>query len=248
MGDMTQPSDPFFEPYDRRQIAYGNVASVALQAYLDQVDRRGCALDLGAGAGRDTIAIAAAGYQVTAIDRSRRGCQRIAERAMKSGVKPRVQTVTADVRDFPIQPKSFDLVVATTVLDHLPPGDARDLWERMSAALTDTGAIYVEVHTTEDPGSGQLPGSASPAPVSETATEVINYFTPNQLLQWAGEPASRLRVLRYEERLEWDYTHGPEHLHGKAVLLAVRQGHHPAWFGQPAVFPKREHAEQEPKR
>jgi hypothetical protein len=38
--------------------------------------------------------------------------------------------------------------------------------------------------------------------------------------------------------LEWDYTHGPEHLHGKAVLLAVRDGWHPDWYGQPAAFPK----------
>ena len=124
------------------------------------------------------------------------------------------------------------------MLDHIPAIDAMDLWHRMTAALTDNGFLYVEVHTTEDPGSDCYPGSESDAPVSETANAVVNYFAPNQLARWATATDSGLRVLRYEERLEWDYTHGPEHLHGKAVLLAVRSGTHPDWYGQPPAFPK----------
>jgi len=240
MGGMPQQTDPFFEPYDRTEIAYGEISSFALQAYLDQIDAPGRALDLGAGAGRDTIAIARAGFQVVAVDRSRRGCERIAERAAELGVESRVQTVVADVRGFQHEANSFDLVVATTVLDHLPAADAGKLWEAMNNALTDRGALYVEVHTTEDPGSDQPPGLYSDAPMSETAAEVVNYFAPNQLLMWASESTTKLRVLRYEERLEWDYTHGPEHLHGKAILLAVRSGYHPPWYGQPAAFPRRE--------
>ncbi|MCG8648481.1 MAG: class I SAM-dependent methyltransferase, partial [Pirellulales bacterium] len=114
----------------------------------------------------------------------------------------------------------------------------RLVWRKMVNALSQSGFLYVQVHTTEDPGSDQPPGNQSDAPVSETAAAVINYFAPNQLANWALEPESRLRILRYEERLEWDYTHGPEHLHGKAVLLAVGQEHYPNWYGHPPAFPR----------
>jgi cyclopropane fatty-acyl-phospholipid synthase-like methyltransferase len=236
---MPKAADPFFEPYDRDQVAYGSVPSSAVQAYLDQVTVPvGCkALDLGAGAGRDSLALARAGFDVTSVDLSQRGLDRIVERAEKSGLGERVNPTVGDVRELDLPVNHYDAIVATTVLDHLPPEDAEAVWSRMVAALAPQGFLFAEVHTTEDPGSDRWPGSARDAPVSETAAAVINYFAPNQLVEWALQ--AKLRVLRYEERLEWDYTHGPEHLHGKAVLLAVPQGFHPNWFGQPAAFPRR---------
>lgn len=236
---MSDAPDPFFEPYSRDDVAYGSTPSAALRAILEQTGAGGDAIDLGAGAGRDTIALAVAGYDVTAVDLSQRGLQRVQQRAAEAGVSGRIKTLVADVREVEMQPSSYAGIVATTVLDHIPAEDAIDVWKRMAAAVSDQGFLFVEVHTTEDPGSDQMPGRASDAPVSETADAVINYFAPNQLARWATMPESRLRVLRYEERLEWDYTHGPEHLHGKAILLAVREGNHPQWYGQPPAFPRR---------
>ena len=237
---MSPAADQFFEPYDRDQIAYGDQPSPVLLAYLEQIGGGGTALDLGAGAGRDTIALARAGYHVTAVDLSQRGLERIEQRARLAGVSDRVETSRCDVRELAVAADGYDAVVATTVLDHIPYQDAIDVWHRIAASITPRGFLYTQVHTTEDPGSDRPPGSESTAPVSETANAVINYFAPNQLAAWAIDPQHRLRVLRYEERLEWDYTHGPEHLHGKAVLLAVRQGYHPDWLGQPPVFPRQE--------
>ncbi|MCC9600130.1 class I SAM-dependent methyltransferase [Stieleria sp. JC731] len=236
---MPQIEDPFFEPYDRDDVAYGETPSAPLAEYLKQIPTTGEALDLGAGAGRDTIAMAKAGFNVTAVDLSERGAERILQRAKRKEVPERVQTRVADVCEYQIEPDSFDLICATTVLDHISAADAKRVWGAILAGLRPKGALYVEVHSTEDPGSDQLPGSQSDAPVSETAGAVINYFAPNELLRWATETDADLRVLRYEERLEWDYTHGPEHLHGKAVLLAVKQGTYPPWYGQPPAFPRR---------
>ena len=248
-GDHSQPhrttammpdvADPFFEPYDRDKVAYGEAPSADLAAFLAQVPRTGKAFDLGAGAGRDTLALAAAGFDVTAIDLSDRGVARIQQRAKETGVAERIQTLTADIREVDLPAGSLAAVVATTVLDHIPAADAKSLWQRMCDSLRHDGLMYVEVHTIDDPGSDAEPGLHRDAPVSETADAVVNYFAANQLAAWAVAPESRLRILRYAERLEWDYTHGPEHLHGKAILLAVRAGHHPDWYGQPAAFPRR---------
>ena len=93
---MTETTDPFFEPYDRDRIAYGDVPSAPLEAYLHQVDCSGRAIDLGAGAGRDTIALAKAGFEVLAIDLSERGAERIRQRAENAGVGNRVRTRVAN--------------------------------------------------------------------------------------------------------------------------------------------------------
>ena len=77
---MTSPSsDYFFDVYNRDDIAYGMEPSAALEAFLKQAARNGGkAVDLGAGAGRDSIALALAGYDVTSVDLSDRGLARIA--------------------------------------------------------------------------------------------------------------------------------------------------------------------------
>ncbi len=240
----TPQSDFFYNAYDRDEIAYGIEPSAALADYLTQTvatatqPLRG--IDLGAGAGRDTLALAASGYDVESVDLSERGLARIAERATARMLSDRVQTRLADVRHIEFPVATYDAVIATTVLDHIPAADADRVWQRMCDSLTRTGFLYVQVHTTEDPGSCLPPGNLSREPISETAAAVINYFRPNQLAAMAVNEKSKLRILRYEERLEWDYTHGPAHQHGKAVLLAVRAGFHPPWYGQPAAFPKRD--------
>lgn len=233
-------TDFFFDAYNRDEIAYGLEPSAALAAYLQQIPGGGPALDLGAGAGRDTLALAAAGYEVTSVDLSARGLDRIAERAEKMGLHENVNVQKTDVRGFTFKPNHYNAIIATTVLDHIPEADAADVWKSMCAGLAPSGFLYVQVHTTEDPGSGVAPGNTSDEPVSETAGAVVNYFPPNRLVAMAIDTTANLRVLRYEERLEWDYTHGEPHQHGKAILLAVRADFHPNWFGQPPAFPKQD--------
>jgi SAM-dependent methyltransferase len=228
-------NDIFFDAYDRDDVAFGLLPSAELLSYLQQVAPNGSAIDLGAGAGRDTLALAAAGLQVHAVDLSQRGLSRIRERAAQLNLADRITTQVADARQVKLPPGQSAVIVATTVLCHLPEPDGLELWQRMSDAIDGTGMIYAEVHTTEDPGSNQAPGRDNPNPISETAGAVLHYFQSGELLQWAMRTPS-LRVLRYEERLEWDYTHGSEHQHGKAILLAVRSGYYPPWYGHPIAF------------
>ncbi|MEL6897521.1 MAG: class I SAM-dependent methyltransferase [Planctomycetota bacterium] len=230
-------SDAFHQVYDREDIAYGLTPSAELAAYLHAVHPTGTAIDLGAGAGRDTLALAAAGLQVTSVDLSPRGLERIVQRATERGIQQHVTTVHADVREFDFPVGTVQVLCATTVLDHIPSNDADAVWPRFVQSLDPTnGVMYVEVHSTEDPASDQPPGCDSSAPRSETAEHVVNYFAPGRLVRMALDAG--LRVLRYEERIEWDKTHGPEHQHGKQILLACVPGFCPEWFGHPKAFPK----------
>jgi len=230
-------TDHFYHVYDRKDCAYGEIPSAPLVQYLDQSGCQGIALDLGAGPGRDSIALARRGYDVTSIDTSARGLQELERRCQSLGLAHRVDLQCADVRHVRIPRGHYDVIVATTILDHLPIDDAEALWQRMVAGLADQGVLYVEVHTTDDPGCQTCTAEDKAAPVSETAEWVVNYFKRGLLLAMAvAHP--RLRILRYEERYEWDYTHGPEHKHAKAILLATTAEHDPPWFGYPRAFPK----------
>ena len=225
----------FDAAYSRAEPAYGSRPSSPLAAFLNQTGHQGIAFDLGAGAGRDSMAMAAAGYYVHCFDLSAIGITRIEKQADKSGLAKNIKTHQIDVRDIEFPGGGIDLIVATTILDHLQESDAQNVWGRMLAGLNHQGVLYVEVHTVDDPGCAECPQKFQEAPVSETADAVETYFQPNQLANWALRKDAALRILHYEERLEWDKTHGPEHLHGKAILLAERLGAHRLWRGENPV-------------
>lgn len=230
--------DLFAQAYDRDEITFGLQPSSELASYIHQVKPTGLAIDLGAGAGRNALALARSGLRVRAIDQSERGLERLSELAKAMEVDGLIETLRADLRDVRLPQRSISVMVATTVLDHLSLQDATAQWLRMEQSLNDQGVIYAEVHTTEDPGCAAPPGRNNPFPVSETAAAVKHYFAAGELLRLAMASGA-LRVLRYEERQEWDYTHGTEHHHGKAVLLAVRSGYYPPWYGHPLAFPRK---------
>ncbi len=66
---------PFVDLYQRETPGYGLLPSGELASYLKQVKPKGEAWDLGAGAGRNTLALARAGLHVSAFDLSVTGIQ-----------------------------------------------------------------------------------------------------------------------------------------------------------------------------
>jgi cyclopropane fatty-acyl-phospholipid synthase-like methyltransferase len=220
----------FSRVYRADATTYGAAPSFEVMHFIDQclagVGMR--ALDLGTGPGRNALALARRGFDVTAVDVAKAGLQALEAEAAREGLEDRVHGRVADIRTLPYDRGSFEVIVAATVLDHIPREDASRLLPSLFEALSANGVIYIEVHTTEDPGSPVGAGRRSDAPVSETAGAIRHYFAPNELLRLV---AGRVRVIRYEERIEWDETHGRHHEHGKAVLVGVRQGSHPRYFG-----------------
>src|SRR5690242_16199175 len=69
---------------------------------------RGRALDVAAGAGRNSGYLAACGLSVVAVDRSRAGLERGKELAREKGV--RIHWVQADLENFVLPRSSFDVI------------------------------------------------------------------------------------------------------------------------------------------
>ncbi len=151
--------DLFVDLYQRDTPGYGLQPSSELASYLKQVKPEGLAWDLGAGAGRNTLALARAGLRVSAFDLSATGVQRINELADEFHLGTRIESRVTDIRDLEFPVGKLAVVVATTVLDHIPADDFADVWDRIERSLAADGFIYAEVHTTEDPGCAQAPGA-----------------------------------------------------------------------------------------
>ena len=119
----------------------------------------GTAIDLACGAGRNALYIAERGWEVTAVDGSKRAIELVRERSASRGLHVRTEVADLTAPNFTIQPDVFDLVLIAYYLQ-------RDLFAKAKAAVRRGGVVVAIVHTPE-PGEtwsekrarpGELPG------------------------------------------------------------------------------------------
>lgn len=95
---------------------------------------KGRALDLGAGAGRDTRYLLEQGFQVTAVDAEPRAV------ALLSALpQTRLRVVQSSFEDFTFADAAYDLISAQYALPFLPKGHFDDVFARLKAALVPGG-------------------------------------------------------------------------------------------------------------
>ncbi|HEX6370874.1 MAG TPA: class I SAM-dependent methyltransferase [Longimicrobium sp.] len=205
-------SEKFDSAYMRSSPLFGTKPSEELEERLRMLPVEGTALDLGCGDGRDTILLLQHGLRVVALDQSRNAVQNLIRRAEGLGLSDRLSARASDVRNLDWLPGPYNVIVATTLLDHLQREDARSVIGACFASAAPGCVIFAEVHTVEDPAVTGI------GPVSEFASEIRHYFEPNELLALFYP---RARILSYKEMPEWDYDHGPPHLHAFATVLAL---------------------------
>jgi len=206
-------TSPFDLAYSREEWLFGDAPSEELERVIDGRSLSGVALDLGCGDGRDTMLLIGRGFHVTAIDTSAVALEKLRARVRGTSIEQRLTTVHGPVQDWAWQRGAFDLVVATTLLDHLTERDVASVSSQIVGSLRPGGILFAEVHTTDDPGYA---GTGQP---SEFAQQILHYFAHNELLDLFRRD---MRVLFYWERLEVDLDHGDPHHHGFATLLGER--------------------------
>jgi len=136
---------------DARASEYDNVIPhyvqvVEREAVMRRLDIRPAqvVLDVGAGTGKVTHAAAAAGAAVLAVDFS---VASLAVNRDKADASWRIHFVAADIRELPTRPESFDRVVSTQVIEHLPhPQDRRRAIALMCRALKPGGKLVLTAY------------------------------------------------------------------------------------------------------
>lgn len=107
----------------------------------------GRALDLGSGPGRNSLALAARGWMVTAVDFSEVALEQLREAAATDGLD--IQTVREDILAYRPPADSFELALLANV--HLPKRELRSVLERATAALVPGGRLLAIGHHREGP-------------------------------------------------------------------------------------------------
>jgi SAM-dependent methyltransferase len=117
---------------------------------LALVTSPGEALDLGAGAGNETLAMLRHGLRVTAIDGSARSIALIRGRAAEAGLRERLTLHQALFPHVPWGSGGYDLINAQFALPFCPTSDFAVFWRELRAALRPGGVFCGQLFGVRD--------------------------------------------------------------------------------------------------
>ena len=140
---MTQ--NPWDERYSASDYFYGKEPNDFLREQIKRLPAGGQVLCLAEGEGRNAVYLAREGFQVTAVDGSRVGLQKLEALAKDSGVS--VKTVCADLADFAIEPQAWDAIIA--IWCHLPSALRKKVHAASVQGLRKGGAFLLEAYRPE---------------------------------------------------------------------------------------------------
>lgn len=111
-------------------------------------DRRLTAVDLGCGAGIDTLALLTHGWQVLAIDKQPEAIDRLLT-TVPDHLRPRLQTAVSAFESLPTLPR-VDLVYAAFSLPFCHPANFNQLWNKIVTALRPNGRFCGQLFGDRD--------------------------------------------------------------------------------------------------
>jgi len=204
---MSFDFNPFYSSHPNY---YGLKPSQGLSEFLESCSlKTGKALDLGCGQGRDSIYLAQVGFTVLSLDSSSVGIESLVRVAteMHLDIECRAQDIA--LYEFPRE--TFDIVIASTILDHLKYEDLINVTQGIIRTLKLGGFAYILIFTTDDIGYVQKQEGIedSENQPSETSAAIQHYFAPNELCELFKEA----KVVQYLETKFLSTSHGDPHWH-----------------------------------
>jgi SAM-dependent methyltransferase len=203
----------FDEFYGTENLAFGEAPPPELRLFVSTHRGPHRSLDLGCGDGRITLYLATAGHHVTGVDLSPVALDKLRAVARRRGLENNITLLEGDIRNVDHSSETYDLVVAATVLDHLPKKDIAPAFENIVRSIKRGGTLFVRVHNVDDPGRIDAENA------SELREAIEYYFAKQELLGLAG---NLFEILSYREDEEEDRSHGEPHTHAFSTLFARR--------------------------
>lgn len=139
---MKNQSKQTTEVYDEISTSYAtkfNEPSDNIDDFLKLIGKGGKILDAGCGPGVDVAYIASKGFDVIGIDLSEKMLE-IAKRK-----NPRIYFQKADIRKLNFKPNTFDGIIASFSLIHIPKKDVNKTVDNFYKLLKPRGVIYIGI-------------------------------------------------------------------------------------------------------
>jgi SAM-dependent methyltransferase len=161
----------------------------ALERFDAEPTRERRAVDLGCGAGRDTIELLRRGWRVLAIDAQEEAIERLRAHDEVQACGDRLETLVADFESAVWAPT--DLVNASFALPFCPPQRFAGLWSRITTSLDAGGRFCGQLFGDHDEWASSPPTSGGdwsspPAMTFQTRAEVddlLGAFEIEQLIE-----------------------------------------------------------------
>jgi len=201
---MTYSPSSWDDRYSKDEFYYGREPNDFLREHCSEIASGGRVLCLAEGEGRNAVFLAKQGYQVTAVDGSMKGLEKLAMFAKSQGVS--VETVHADLNDFSLGIKKWDGIVS--IWCHLPPALRKKVHSESVIALKPKGVFLLEAYRPE-----QLSFKTGGPPTADMMTQL------SELLEQFGE--MEMKIARETVR-EIHEGAGHEGMSAVVQFLAVR--------------------------
>lgn len=189
--------------YSAVEYAYGKTPNEFLAGNY-QLLKQGRVLCLAEGEGRNAAFLATKGYEVTAVDQSKAGLQKITDLAIEFGVD--IVTHEADLNDYDVGQECWDSIVSISA--HLPPELRKEVHFQVVKALKPGGVLLLEAY---HPKHIEMPGIGGPS------AEQLGMFMTLDILK---EELPGLEVVHAVET-ERELTEGEYHQGLSAVVQFV---------------------------
>src|SRR5690348_16511644 len=131
--------------YAAEGLVYGEAPNEFLASVIDRLPRRGHALDIGAGEGRNALALAAHGLDVLAVDQSEVGMRKASRLAAERGLA--LRTLATDLAVFDAGEGTLDVV--SSIFVHLPSALRARVHGRVRSWLKPGGMFVMEAYAPE---------------------------------------------------------------------------------------------------
>ncbi len=140
--DKNSPQDLWNERYATLPVHARLEPTPFVASCLSQIPVRGLALDVAAGAGRHSLALARLGWQVDAVDISGQGAWLARQRAVAAGLGAKINFILADIERPWLPHRGYDLILVSYFLH-------RPLFPLLKAQLGPGGWLIYETFTID---------------------------------------------------------------------------------------------------